>query len=178
MMATIFIFFCGAAVFHFVYDGIIAPSRRMSLRYEVFAQRDRLREAKEVHDEEIDCEVFESLHDYLNGALGLVSTISVIGLIQATRSLKTEPEVQAAVNQRRAILARCPVVEVREIQDRATIAVSRALLVNSLGLILWLLPFAIVFVCLGWIADAIQRLLLTPARELRRYFPDPMSWAA
>jgi len=56
-MEIAIIVLAGLAVYHFVYEGILAPSFRLKLRFELFELRDELRKLKISHAEDLRDEI-------------------------------------------------------------------------------------------------------------------------
>ena len=68
-MINLFIILCCLAGYHLMYESVILPTIRMSVRYKIFKVRDRLRAEKIKKGDELDDSVYRIVEDNLNNAL-------------------------------------------------------------------------------------------------------------
>jgi hypothetical protein len=128
-IADIIFWSCFASVAIFVYQGIILPGIRMSLRYRVFALRDQLRKLViEGRIEEND-KAFQLLHDRLNFMCISLSRLDLARVIQASSSLDDETKARVANYMR--VMEAAP-DEVQKIFKESLNVIMLALTCNSL----------------------------------------------
>ena len=125
-----FIFWgCFAAVSVFVYQGILLPGIRLSLRYRVFELRDQLRrlviEEKLVESDK----AFQLLHSRLNSMCTTLSRFDLARVIQASHQL--DEEGRARVTNYLRVMESSP-EEVQKIFKESLNVVTLALACNSL----------------------------------------------
>jgi hypothetical protein len=79
------------AVAHFIYNGIILPMIRFSLRVHLFKLRDQLRNLKIRYDVEISDEVFNLVQASINNTTKLLPQADPWILAMADRKIKSAP---------------------------------------------------------------------------------------
>ncbi|UCE59291.1 MAG: hypothetical protein JSU63_17840 [Phycisphaerales bacterium] len=154
------------ALWHFVCDGIMAPSLRLRVRYKLFAIRDSLR-ALQSRDSEIGSGVFRMLHENINTAIELVPALSVSLIVKAEQRFREDPELREWVDARVKILDSCPIEEVHVIRDRMNTLVRDALFINAAGWLIWLVPIAGIF----HLVRSIPKVVVLPIQKLQDVAP-------
>ena len=139
---------------HFIMEGIVAPTIRSGLRYKLFELRDKLRNQKMDFPDSVHPEMFKFLDEGINNSIKGLSDMTLYSLWQARKVLKSlggqefqeyNSHVQQILNSENQI--------VREVY-RTTYKISfETLLVNSIVMVPYLLPILfllpIVFVLRG-----------------------------
>lgn len=125
------------ALGHFVYEGIIAPSLRMDLRYKFFALRDELRRLKEAHPAELSDKHYRALEDSINGFIQMLPRFDVGTVIRVNQEIESNPALKREIDERIAFLESCAVPEAKEIRRRSRRLALSALRVNAGGLYLY-----------------------------------------
>jgi hypothetical protein len=171
MITLFFVVACLASI-HFILEGILLPSFRWERRLTLFHLRDRLREAKIQNPTCLEDDTFSYLECGLNMAINLLSEVDFVTVIRAHEAFKRDPDLARRVQRRRAQVLACPVREVREISGELYRIMRSAMLINSAGLMLYVVPLIAVVACLQRLVDALQGLLNTPEGELRKLMPD------
>jgi hypothetical protein len=87
---------CLASVAVFIYQGIILPGIRLSLRYRVFELRDRLRRLVIEGKLEESDRAFQVLHDRLNFMCVSLARLDLARVIQASSKLDEESRTRVA----------------------------------------------------------------------------------
>jgi len=170
MIAILIIIFGALVIWHLVWDGIIAPSERFRLRYELFALRDRLISLD--IDEPMDTELFDHLHGAVNNAISVLPNITFSALYRAVIRLHRDEALQKRIRRRRELLDACDHDVVREIDRELTQNMRIALGLNTGGWLPYIVPFAIVMVCFKRITAFIHDIIAAPVGELGKLFPD------
>ena len=170
-MAVIILIIVGMAVFHSVYEGIIAPSIRLSLRFRIFALRDRLRNLRV--NAQVDDRVFELLHQRTNTAIRLLPNMTVSTVVEAGRAFEADAELRRRADKWTATLDQCKVKEVQEIRDGIDNNLLLAFAANSVGLLIWMLPIVFAALCIRRITAVIKELLSVPERDIDRVIRMP-----
>jgi hypothetical protein len=119
---------CLASLAIFVYQGIILPGIRLSLRYRVFELRDRLRRLVIEGKTEENDRAFQLLHDRLNFMCVSLSRFDLARVIQASRSLDEETRTQVT-NHLKVMESASP--ELQKIFKESLEVVALALTFNS-----------------------------------------------
>lgn len=178
-MTTLFFILLGLGLFHFIYEGIILPSYRMKLRYDLFALRDKLRRTKAEKGEAVDKKVYLLIQESLNNQIKFLPHITINLVWRALRDIKADPELATDISQRIALVNNTDLPELKEINEAGSKILATALIWNSLGLLIYVLPLivavmAIVYV-LGFIFKSIVQACKTDIEQVSGvvYLPEP-----
>ena len=145
MIEILFLVLCAFGAFHFVLEAIIAPSIRYELRFRIFALRDRTRELKLKHGDNISDEVFDFMQDSLNNSLNMLSKVSLHLVYSALEAFTSDEELRARVEQRLDMLKKCKVGEVWNIVDENSHIMFSALKWNSASWAIYIIPILLVW---------------------------------
>jgi MoxR-like ATPase len=160
----------GAALLHWIYEGIILPSLRLSLRYRLFALRDRLREVKFKNKETVSDDVFRYLQGTINNGIALLpyTDLRVIG---AAEALEKDESLRARIKKREDTIAECKLSEIKEIVEELDALWWSAFMSNTAGFAANILP--LIFVWHSWttISSSIKKLVLVPEQEIEKAIP-------
>jgi len=168
-MVSIFIVCCIIAAVLFVYEGMIAPSLRIKLRYELFDVRDRLIKLRHEHKQSFKHAEFDLMMYIVNASIFVLShhnIIDVIGLRAKAVQGKAEGlEVEEQGKRIAATVEQSELPELKELHGEIITVTIQALAVNSLPFIVMLLPIlGIIF-----IAAAIGQVLSRRVKNFRVY---------
>ena len=142
MTTAIFIFFVFVA-YHFVYESILAPSLRLSLRFQLFVLRDEVRKLKIECGPSLDNKHFLFLQDWINFLISVLNRLDLVSLARAEVESKREPEILQRAQERSKILDDCNIPDARAIRKQAARIAFRALLVNNGAWIIFIAPILI-----------------------------------
>jgi hypothetical protein len=140
---------------HFIYEGILAPSFRATLRLNLFALRDRLRKLKMEKQDELSDEVFRELQDSINFAAVRLNQIDLRLLKNARDAFERDEKLRRRVERRIAMIEACPVAELHEIRREYFEVLDNALATNMGGWFPYLVPIIIGFI----LKDSAQNLV-------------------
>lgn len=170
MITVLFFIFIILVVFHFIYDGIIAPSLRHEIRLELFELRDRLRMLKIEYNKQLSDELFAEIQDTINKQIRILHEINIIGIIEAIQFSHNNSEIDAKINRFESLLNDCELKEIREIYQENAFVFIKAIAANSGGWAIFVIPFvALGFVSLfafGRIMRLIGKILRSPDDKL------------
>jgi len=171
MITTLLLILVALSLFSYIYDGIILPSIRMNLRFELFKLRDEVRTVSLEHKKEIDREV-HLLQDNINIAVNLLHQLNVDFLFKAQRVFEENRSLQKKVSERVTLIEECSVEDIRRIKKRVTKVVRYAFFANSGSLFLFLLPAIITFALMSQLKYLIKEIVSTPEHEMIKIFPN------
>lgn len=174
-MITLFYILIIAAVYHFVWEGILAPSFRFGLRFELFQLRDEVRWLH--HKEPQDCteEVFMCIQGTINNGIRILPKTDITLIRNVERAVEDDDGLRRRIEKRRELMNSCINPEIRELERRIGKITKLALLINTGGWLIYVVPILLVLVCFGWFKTLVGKLrdaLLVPERELYRIAPD------
>jgi hypothetical protein len=130
-VTTAIIVLVALAVFHFVYESILAPSFRLSLRFRLFVLRDEVRQLKIECVRSLNDEHFVFLQDSINGLISILHRFDMASLFGVEFESRKDPEFLKQAEARSRMLDDCKIPRVREIGNQALKIAAEALFVNS-----------------------------------------------
>lgn len=157
----------GLAVWHFIYEGIIAPSLRMVLRHKMFRLRDDVRRLRADYPDQVSEEVFSLMQSLINNAITLVHQINFIVLLR----FKKDEVIDHRIDDRNRLIAECPKDEIREIREKAATYLAIAFGINHGGWVIYLVPILIILICSRTIWRWITAASILPDEEIDKYMP-------
>lgn len=172
-MKTLILIALVLAIWHYVYDGIIAPSIRQHLRNQLFALRDELREIRESDLSKDDQAAFWFVHNGINNFLNRLPglTIDRSRKIQSAVERDKERERIFAEHLGKVLNAENPVI--RSVFERTNQVLRRAMMTNSGGWFVYLVPIGICFALMGTLSRIAKHLLLAPTASIDKLIPVP-----
>ncbi len=174
-MNTAFLILLFLAVLHFIYEGIIAPSIRLNLRYKLFSIRDDLRRLRIVHGENIEKELFHNLQSSINNAISLLNRVDLILMVKVHMALEKDKALSEDLKKRMKLLDNCPIEEVKEAKAATNRIVGYALLANTGMWVLYLLPIAIICSFIEKLTNSlkllIREIICMPESKITRIAP-------
>jgi hypothetical protein len=171
-MAAFFIAIFALSTFHFIYEGIIAPSLRLNLRFQIFELRDRLREMR-LEAPQCEVEAYDVLHHRLNSALRILPVMNFWTLVEVRAEVERNKSFQAESERKSAKIKACHSPEIQDIDRKAILIMQESLVINTLGLAIYILPAVLAVTCLTTITKLIKEALLMPAAEIDRLIRMP-----
>ncbi len=154
--------------YHFIYEGILAPSLRLKLRFDLFKIRDRLRNLKHEDSDVCSDEVFAYLQDSINNGLRMLHKTDLIRLVSIDAKIEKNPVLQKQIQRRREAL--CAVIDpdVQECMKDLNYVARTALLVNSGGWYIYLVPIALIWSAFDRIKEEVRELLAMPEAQFEK----------
>ena len=143
MITTLFYIFLFLAIWHFFYEGVIAPALRHGLRYNFFHLRDQLRtmniEGLSKHDQKI----YNHLDHAVCGIIESMSFISVGNYFLLKKSQRKED-----TKKLKDLIMSADNPELRKIDYKMAGLGARALIINNGAWLVYLfIPLSVYFVC-------------------------------
>lgn len=160
------------AICHFIYEGIIAPSLRLKLRFKLFALRDELRSLKVDHKHQLREKHFEYLQDSINSSIAMLPRFDIWTMITIIRKLESDKELGAKAQERRKILDDCNIPDITRIREKSVGAAMEALLVNSGMWLFLLVPVIVIFVLYKTVTNKIKSIVVLPKPDLEKIAPN------
>jgi|GEM_PF-1879402 len=138
-MTTLIIVLAILSLYHFVYEGIIAPSERANLRYDFFALRDRLRMTKIEYGKRLDDSIFNDMELSINKAIKILPIFNLYFIYKGYLAQKTHLHLLTEIAKKNHAIKTCEVKEVQEIHNQANKLIAKAFLINTGGWMLYAL---------------------------------------
>jgi hypothetical protein len=160
------------AMTHFVYESILAPSWRLSLRYRLSALSDEARSLKENHWDTLADEQCMYLQDSINTMIAMLHRYDVAAIVSVELRYRRDPEFRERVDARAMVLDDCGTPQARSIRRRSVRLIARAIAVNSGMLCAPLYPLALMGVGLATLQKCLRKFAALSRRELETVAPD------
>ena len=159
------------AVWHFFYEGIIAPSVRMKLRNRLFCLRDELRRAKSEGIAAEDEEAFWFVHDGINNFLNRLPYLIVEKTKRLREQYNSDEQMRAIIKEHSDKIANLKSPVIRSVFDKTNDVIRDTLMINAGGWFIYIVPLALVVILTGSITRKAKSILLTPKQEIERIMP-------
>jgi hypothetical protein len=168
-----------AALCHFVYESILAPSFRLELRFELFELRDEVRLLKinnlSSNGPEFVDEHYGYLQDSINALICILYRYDLAAIWTITDQINRDEALRQRVEARARLLDDCELPAVLSMRKRQLIIAAKALAVNSGPMLLLLLAPALALrgykAVRGKIRGEIKTSLTVPGTDLKRCIP-------
>jgi hypothetical protein len=171
MLTVMFFLLIVLVAYHFVYEGIVAPSLRLRLQFRLYALRDRLRTFKIEEPHAVSDSDFRLIEDGLNNAINLLSCISLSMLYQTRKAVRKKERWVREANQRVNRAEQCPHEGLRQIDKKATNILFEGLIINSGGWYIYVLPIVLVWYLWDQVMNFVKEVMSIPRPEVHRLIP-------
>lgn len=148
MMEYLVILLIVLAFLHFIYEGIIAPSLRLSLRNELFEIRDTLRRENERGLSPADHEAFKIVHDGVSSFLNRVPQMTIHRMVMIKNLYTQDEALRKRAEERIRKINECGNTPIKEALKDANCVLDKALLVNMGAWFLYLVPLLVLMAML------------------------------
>jgi hypothetical protein len=165
------------ALAHFIYESILAPSWRLSLRYRLFALRDEVRALKVDCGDLFDNEHFAYLQDSINTMIAMLHRYGVAAIVAAELRYRRDPDFRRRVEARAAILEQCNLPQAQSIRRRSVQLLGRAIAVNCGMLCAPLFPFVLMGIGVSTLRKHLRKFSALSRRELESVAPERLGLA-
>lgn len=174
VMEYIFILIFVLGIYHFLWEGILAPSLRSSLRFELFKCRDDLRRLM-IEKQNVPKWTFKHMQSLINKAIERMHKLDLLTLYEAEQELKNNPKLKEATEKSVARLdkeiSESGCAELAEIRSRVYKNFAVVFAVNSGGWIVYILPVFIGVAMFNNIKAIIKAFLFLPVGAVEKISP-------
>jgi hypothetical protein len=171
MMIYFFFTLIVLALIHFIYEGIVAPSLRLNLRYHLFALRDDLRKLKYDDGEQLTDEVFLLLQGVINNAILLLHRVNLEVVVKTEIRVEKDKELAGRIAERIALVENCDIEAIRHIQEKACRILTVALLVNNGAWIIYIIPIFVIVFGAKRITNFVKEAVAFPESDINDIIP-------
>ena len=152
-MAIMLVLFLLLAVLHLVYESIILPSLRLSLRFKMFRLRDRLRVLAREQGDKLSPGVYRSVQSSINGTIQLLYRLDLATACEILKIMQKDPGLQRRIQKRIEEIQSCPIEAIQDLRRDHQKLIAFTVFANSAILFLWLAVPVVIYVL---IASAFQ----------------------
>jgi hypothetical protein len=171
-MITAIVILIALAALHFVYESILAPSFRLSLRFRLFILRDEVRQLKIDCADSLSDNHFDFLQDSINNLITNLNRFDMATFLGVELESKKDPSFLKSAQERSRMLDDCSIPRAREIRRQSFRIISAAIVINS-GALLLLIFAPIITTIIGYaeVKKRIQIFALISDQDLKRIPP-------
>ena len=166
------------ALIHFIYESILAPSWRQSLRYRLFALRDELCALHTNCRDCLDEEHFAYLQTSIDTMIAMLHRYDVAAIAAAELRYRRDPEFRRRVDVRAMALEDCDDSQFQSIRRRSVELIARATAINSGMLCAPVYPFAVMGIGFSTVQALLRKLAALSRWELETIAPEAAGIAA
>src|SRR5882724_446379 len=130
-MITGTIILIALAVVHFVYESILAPSFRLSLRFKLFALRDEARQLKIDCADALSDKHFDFLQASINNLISNLNRFDMATFLGVGFESKRDPSFLKSAEERSRMLDDCNIPRAREIRQQSLRIIPAAIVING-----------------------------------------------
>jgi hypothetical protein len=164
------------AIFHFVYESILAPSFRLALRFQLFELRDAVRALKIEYQGSLNDEHFDYLQDSINALICGLYRFDAATMALTEHESRRDPGFKKRAEERSRALDACSIPEARRIRNKSLEIATKALLVNSGASGLYLVPMALGFAGYSMLERRIRIIASLSGQDFKKVSPmDPIA---
>lgn len=170
-MATFFLVLTAIATFHFLMESIIAPSVRLSVRFQLFALRDRVRALRMKCGDALDSETYHFLESSISRTIKHLSNINLTGMVEAHRFLENNPERRVEIEWIIRKLEDSSIDEVCTIMKEHSKLFGNAMAINASGWWIYIVPVLFVLAFVNKCRAIVQMLSFLREEEMDKFLP-------
>lgn len=159
------------ALAHFIYESILAPSWRLSLRFKLFALRDEARALKAGCPDLLDNQHYAHLEDSIDTMIAVLHRYDIATFVAAELRYRRDPAFRKRIDSRASSLDDCGIPQAQSIRRRSVELIARAIAVNSGMLCAPLYPFALMGVGFSTLQKGLSKLAVLSRWEFERVAP-------
>lgn len=145
------------ALAHFIYESILAPSWRQTLRFRLFALCDEVRALRADYHGLPDDEHFAHLQASIETMITMLHRYDIAAAIAAEFRYHRDPFFRRRIDIRAAALDDCDIPRAQSIHRRSVELMARAIAVNNGMLCAPLYPFALMGVGFSTLQKGLKR---------------------
>lgn len=170
-MTYVFLVVVLIAIWHFVYDGIIAPSIRQRYRNELFKIRDQLRGAKIEGIAKSDERAFWFVHDGVDNFLDRLPSLTLLRARSLSVEYDSNESLRKVLKGHLDAVRDCGDQRIKDAFDKTNSIIEKAMIVNFGGWFIYLIPLACLVMLLSKLSTLAKNLAVAPHRDVERLIP-------
>lgn len=144
---------------HYIYETILLPTYRQQARDELFVLRDQLRALLIKEKNSLDkqtIQAFSMVDSTINKSLNRLHLLTIPNMVKFELMKGKSIEVQQEIDRRHGLLERGSAKLARDVNEKVNVILMKVLVVNSMGLMIYLLPFMLVARIVSSIFDKVK----------------------
>lgn len=143
MLSTCFFILFISLLWHFMYEEIIAPTLRLSLKFNYDKLEDELFMLKINHPDELNFNVFKLIEGEILDGKESIKNLNIVSARRMYKKAKEITKIEELIKRRKDLINSCKLPEIKKIERNIIINFTKTIAINSGGWSIYLLPFAI-----------------------------------
>ena len=164
-MTVLSFVFVGVVAWHYVWEGILAPSFRMEFRMRQFELRDQLRWLRYT-DPDLDSRAYNIVQDAINNSILFMGEVGLFSMFHILSLVKEDKALAKRIEGRWEHVEQCKSDELKTINSELATGFSRALAINSGA---WLIPLAFLISAAALVVNPFKRFLAMPEHDATNF---------
>lgn len=170
-MKILLLVFSILAIWHFIYEGMVAPTIRSHLRNQLFAIRDELRKAKSEGLSDRDELAFRFVHQGVNNFLNRLPYITLQRVKLLADEINLDDAKRHLLDHHIQAVKRSENERIRTAFIKANTVLERAFLVNMGSWFIYILPLAMIIGGLTRLSNLVAEIFVSSAKDVERLIP-------
>jgi hypothetical protein len=170
-MNIIVLLLLGIALWHFIYDGIVAPSIRFNLRNNLFALRDELRVIKIEGLDHNDEKAFWFVHNGVNNFINRLPLLTLIRVLNISSECDKNPKLQDVISKHEQTVKNVKNRRINDIFEETNHILKIAFIVNMGGWFIYIVPIVLLATFMKKLSKITIELVTSPTRDIDRFIP-------
>lgn len=177
-MVTAFVVLFFLAIWHLLYEAVIAPSTRMHFRNELFKLRDRLRKVAIDNNSSsnFDEDIFEYIHDGINRFLNRLPYLNPLEIRTAAKAIENNSNLRERIEERMRAIENCGNDEMISVWRETSLVVAKVMIANVGGWAIYVVPIFVFVHGLGLGIATLQRfvndLMIAPQHAVKEFLAE------
>lgn len=147
------------AIWHFTYESLIAPNLRLKMRHDLFIERDKLYNIKISEDTKaVDKAAIDIIDQNIKFMKVRMSEITIHSLMQFKKLYESDEKLRSKIDNIELKISSSENSDIKSIDKKLNRIATNALLINSGGWLVYLLPFAILKAMLSDLINGIKQI--------------------
>ena len=158
-MEYVILFLLAASVWHFLYDGIIAPSARLEIRLKALQVRHDLNSLKAERGQALKQEHFDYLRGMVLTVINEHPRFDLVTFVSSVREFHRNDDLRARLRRTQNTWSSCDMEAAKKIHRRAIVIADRAFVVNSFAWAIYLIPAVLMVACFSMVKAKVTAIL-------------------
>ena len=158
-------------LWHFIYEGIVAPSIRIKLRNRLFAIRDELRSMVIDGVSQDDQEPLHFVHDGVNNFIDRLPNLTLANTRRMELDYRSNPDLEKTVRAHFELIKSSKNEKIKSAFESTNDIIGIAIIANAGAWFVYLIPLACLAFTMRQMTKFVGQLVMTPSKEVDRFIP-------
>jgi hypothetical protein len=170
-MKILILLFVVAGIWHYLYEGIIAPSIRLHLRNRLFALRDEIRDLKISGIDAADEKAFWFVHDGINNFINRLPFLTIERAKILTTEYAHNELLRKTLDEHRDAVLKTKNKGIHNVFLKTNSVIEKAFITNMGGWFIYIVPIALILAAMSKLSSFATELIVAPTKDVERLIP-------